>query len=130
MSGTIESLAGAEAIVLLSSGERCIARADGLRSGSAVELSVRPEAVRLGAAAGTDAGTTPGRLQGRIRQSAYLGNFVSYQVTTDGGLELTALTPKGSERMAVDTAIALEWSAGDSLVVAGEPVGIASEEET
>jgi spermidine/putrescine transport system ATP-binding protein len=136
MTGTIETVADGVATILLTSGERCQAAADGLGPGAVIELSVRPEAIRLGAApaagstSGSVTGSAAGPLTGRIAQSAYLGNFVSYQVATDGGLALTALIPKSSERMAVGTTVTLDWAAPDSLVVAGDQAAAASEEES
>jgi spermidine/putrescine transport system ATP-binding protein len=129
MSGTVDALDGDAAHVLLSSGEHCVIEADGLAGGTAVELSVRPEAIRIGPVGDDPSTGMRTRLRGRIEQSAYLGNFVSYQVATDGGLTLSALAPKSEERAAVGATVALEWSTLDALVVAGEPPGAADSQE-
>jgi spermidine/putrescine transport system ATP-binding protein len=128
LSGTIDGLDGETAIVLLSSGERCTMAADGLASGTPVELSVRPEAIRI---CPVDPGDpSPGRqIRGIVEQSAYLGNFVTYQVATDGGLSLSALAPRSEQRAAVGSPVTLEWAAADSLVVAETRAGHQAEEE-
>ena len=130
LSGMIEGIDDETAVVLLSSGERCRMAVDGLARGAPVELSVRPEAIRLGGAA-SEALPSATRLTGRIDQSAYLGNFVSYRIATDGGLALSVLAPRSQERAAVGEPVMLEWAATDSLVVTGGPEGTeATEEET
>ena len=130
MSGTVDGIDGDVAVVLLSSGERCRIGAGGLARGAAVELSVRPESVRIAPDSADDAVRMNGpSLRGTIEQSAYLGNFVSYQIVTDGGLPLSVLTPRSEERTAVGAAVRLVWAATDSLVVAGEPTGAAVDEE-
>jgi spermidine/putrescine transport system ATP-binding protein len=129
VSGTIDGIDGGTAVVLLTSGERCRVGADGLARGTNVELSIRPEAVRIRLGGEAGEGNAHTSLRGTIDQSAYLGNFVSYRIVTDGGLTLSALAPKSEERAAVGAPVVLDWAASDALVVAGEPPGIAVDEE-
>ena len=84
-------------------------------SGSALEISIRPESIRLVAAGSADA------VPAVVEQAAYLGNTVSYLVRTSGGTGLTILTPKAGARLPVDSEIAVAWDAADALVLGVGP---------
>ncbi|HYH93965.1 MAG TPA: ABC transporter ATP-binding protein [Candidatus Saccharimonadales bacterium] len=99
--------------VRLSSGEATRVAHDGLGTGAEVELSVRPEAIDL---------VPPeaiGALRGRVEQVAYLGNSVSYQVRTSGGLILSVLASKTGPRLPVDSDVAVAWPTSEALVLGG-----------
>jgi spermidine/putrescine transport system ATP-binding protein len=121
LSGAIESVAGAMAVVRLAGGERCVtATQRDLGVGHAVELSVRPEAVTLRALNGTGPSGVVGTIQGTIEQAAYLGGNIQYLVRSPSGLSLTALAPKSGDRIPVGGGVEVTWSPGDALVL-GEP---------
>jgi ABC-type Fe3+/spermidine/putrescine transport system ATPase subunit len=104
-------------VVRLDGGERCLAPA-GLAEGRAVELAIRPEAMRLVANDGSaaTAGSQP-ELYGHVLQSAYLGTSVSHQVRTDGGLVLTVVAPRSAERPSPGDRVTLAWDPADTLVL-------------
>jgi ABC-type Fe3+/spermidine/putrescine transport system ATPase subunit len=106
----------------------CAVGGDGLVIGRAVEISVRPEVIRLRVANGTANGPSAG-LRGRVEQAAYLGATFSYVVHSTGGLDLTAHAPKSDGRMVVGTEVDIEWRPEDALVLAGRPTGAATLEE-
>jgi spermidine/putrescine transport system ATP-binding protein len=124
LSGTIDLIDGDFAVVRLTSGERCRVAADGLAVGSPVDLSIRPESIRLRAELSEEHGAIP-PIRGTVDQSAYLGNYVSYRIVTDGGLTLTAMTSRSEPREAVGAVVALGWTTADSLLL-----GATSNEET
>ena len=114
----------ADGAVRLSSGERTTRVAhDGLPAGSAIEVSVRPEAVSL-----VDA-DAPDALRGQVDMAAYLGTTMSYQVRTTGGLVLSVLTSKAGPRRAVGSEVAVTWSPSEALVLGGGLPGDESSEE-
>ena len=102
--------------VRLTSGEIAPCAADGLASGSEIELSVRPESISLLPA------DAQGAIRARVDQAAYLGNIVSYQVVTQGGMHLTVLSPKSGVRLPAGSDIAISWPASDALVLGRGPV--------
>ncbi len=116
--GTTNLLRGrieGEGSVRLSSGEIAACAHDGLAAGREVEISVRPESISL---------VPPealGAIRGRVDQAAYLGNIVSYLVVTNGGLNLTVLSPKSEIRLPAGSEVAITWPAGDALVLGGGP---------
>jgi len=101
--------------VRLTSGEVVPCGVDGLTAGTDIELSVRPEAVALLPA------DAEGAIRARVDQAAYLGNTVSYQVITAGGLMVSVLTPKSGIRLPVGSEVAITWPAADALVLRGAP---------
>jgi spermidine/putrescine transport system ATP-binding protein len=105
--GTVER----DGSVRLTSGEPAPCAHEGLTPGSEVDLSVRPEAIRL-----SDGEDGTG-IRGRVEQAAYLGTNVSYQIRTSGGLSLTVLVPKSGARLPAGTDVAITWPAADALVV-------------
>jgi spermidine/putrescine transport system ATP-binding protein len=117
LAGTVESLVPGAVVVRLDGGERCLAPA-GLAEGRAVELAIRPEAMRLVANDGSaaTAGSQP-ELYGHVLQSAYLGTSVSHQVRTDGGLVLTVVAPRSAERPSPGDRVTLAWDPADTLVL-------------
>jgi spermidine/putrescine transport system ATP-binding protein len=113
--GTVEP----DGWIRLDTGERVRAAHDGLSVGTAVEISVRPEAIELVPA------TAPGALPGRVEQAAYLGATISYQVRTAGGLVLSVLAPKTGDRLPVDSEVAVSWPTSEALIL-GRPVAAAT----
>jgi spermidine/putrescine transport system ATP-binding protein len=101
--------------VRLSSGEVAPCAHAGLAAGTAIELSIRPESITL----------VPAEAEGAIRstvdQAAYLGNTVSYQIHTAGGIAVTVLAPKSGIRLPAGSDVGITWSATDALVLGGGP---------
>ena len=89
--GTTNLLRGtvdADGAVRLTTGELAPCAIGELARRSEVEISVRPEAITL---------VPPeaiGAIRGSVEQAAYLGNTVSYQVRTSGGLVVSVLCPE------------------------------------
>lgn len=109
--GTVEADGG----IRLDSGERARAAHDGLPAGTAVEISVRPESVRLVPAGAPDA------IAGHVEQAAYLGTNVTYQVRTAGGLVLSAMAPKTGVRLPVGSEVAVAWPPSEALILGNGP---------
>jgi spermidine/putrescine transport system ATP-binding protein len=117
LTGTIEGVEPAGAVVLLEGGERCMA-ASGMAAGTPVDLAIRPEAISIGPddPSAEPAGPVP-PLRGHVLQSAYLGMSVSHQVRTDGGLVLSIVVPRSAERPAQGDRVRLDWEPSDVLVM-------------
>lgn len=113
---TVTSFEGDRAVLELSSGETSTTARNRLIAGDRVELSVRPEVIRLRPNEGGTSG-----LRGRVEQAAYLGANFSYVVRTAGGLELTAHSPKADGRLGVGTNVDIDWRPEDALVLAAHP---------
>jgi spermidine/putrescine transport system ATP-binding protein len=117
--GTTNLLRGtvdAEGVVRLATGEVAPCSLGHLTPGAEVELSVRPEAIAL---------LPPeaiGAIRGSIEQAAYLGNTVSYQVRTGGGLVVSVLAPKTGIRLPAGSDVAITWPAADALVLGDRSV--------
>ncbi|MBS0563264.1 MAG: ABC transporter ATP-binding protein [Proteobacteria bacterium] len=77
-----------------------------------VEVGIRPERVRLGAAAET----AEHRFRGRITDRLFLGAQVQYTVALDGGAAFTAVS--GDAALAAGQDIAVGWNGADQWVVA------------
>jgi spermidine/putrescine transport system ATP-binding protein len=123
--GTTNLLRGAvegRGVVRLSSGEIGPCDVDGLAAGTEVELSIRPEAVALVPA------DAEGAIRARVDQAAYLGNHVTYQVVTAGGLKVTVLTPKSGIRLPAGSEVAITWPPMDALVLGGTPISVEESE--
>ncbi len=99
----------------LESGEPVAIDRDGHTPGTSIEISVRPESIRLLPAAAEDA------IAARVEQAAYLGTNVSYQLRTTGGTGLTVLAPKAGPRLPVGSDVAVAWDAADALVLGRGP---------
>jgi spermidine/putrescine transport system ATP-binding protein len=135
LSGTVEAVRGAEAVIRLDSGDRCLAGADGRVAGAAIQLSVRPEAVRLepveatdatrltvtGAAARSGNVDRDGRLRGQVEQTAYLGSAVQYHVRTEGGLGVSVLAARAGKRFESGDLVVLAWAPSDALILGDRP---------
>jgi len=126
LSGSVESTAGGEALVRLTTGEQCAVAGGSLRVGDPVELSVRPESVELNRPSGV--GRASESIRATVEQVAYLGGNVQYIVRTPGGLSLTALAPKTGERLPVGGTVDVSWSPVEALVLAARATGTNLEE--
>jgi spermidine/putrescine transport system ATP-binding protein len=119
LAGTVESVDADAARIRLDSGDRCVAAADGRQAGQPIQLSVRPEAITIGAPNG---GNGTSHLQAEVEQVAYLGAAVQYHVRTSGGLGLSVLAGKTGSRFTTGDSVVLAWAPSDALVL-GERTG-------
>jgi len=121
--GTIEAIDGGCIDVRLDSGDACrVANVDGARIGGGIDLSLRPETIRIArrdeSAPGPDsAGDALVRLPATVEQTAYLGSSVQYRVRTEGRLAMTVLAPKSGLRFNRDDKVELTWSPAEALVL-------------
>ncbi len=122
LSGTVAEVRDGAAIIRLASGETCLAGADGCVAGDAIQLSVRPESIRLESAASTGSEAAGAiraddPLGGTIEQVAYLGSAVQYHARTAGGQALSILAPRNGPRFEPGDTVVLTWSPTDALVL-------------
>jgi spermidine/putrescine transport system ATP-binding protein len=110
--GTVE----ADGAVRLTTGEIAPCALGTIGAGSEVELSVRPESITLVPVEAI------GAIRGSVEQAAYLGNTVSYQVRTGGGLVVSVLSPKTGIRLPAGSDVAITWPAEDALVLGDRSV--------
>jgi len=128
--GEILGQAGGATDVRLDSGEVCRIRAGAGLVGDVIDVSLRPESIRLCSTASsgdedtTDRAASPSppttagwAIHGTIEQAAYLGAAVQYQVRSRGGLALTALAPRTEARRSVGDPVALSWLPDEALVL-------------
>lgn len=116
--GTTNLLRGrieADGTVRLTSGESAPVAHDGLAAGTEVEISVRPESVRLVPP------ETIGAIRATVEQAAYLGTTISYQLRTAGGLPLTVLTSKAGGRLPAGSDVAVTWAPAEALILGHGP---------
>jgi spermidine/putrescine transport system ATP-binding protein len=116
----------ADGRVRLTSGEFVPVAHDGMATGTDVEISVRPEAIALVPTA------AEGAIAATVEQTAYLGNTISYQLRTVGGVALTVLSPKAGIRIPAGSDVAVTWSPSEALILGAGPAATARdmEEET
>ena len=117
LAGTVESVDTDGALIRLDSGDRCVATAEGRAVGQAIHLSVRPEAIEIGARNGSGQNGADRHLDAEVEQVAYLGAAVQYQVRTAGGLGLSVLAGKTGSRFASGDSVVLAWAPSDALVL-------------
>ena len=114
LAGTVEAVDADGARIRLDSGDRCVAAADGRQAGQSIQLSVRPEAITLGASNGSNGSA---HMEAEVEQVAYLGAAVQYHVRTAGGLGLSVLAGKTGSRFATGDSVVLAWAPSDALVL-------------
>ena len=118
LSGSVESVDAGILKVRLAGGDGCRAAAfNGVGSGDTIEISIRPEAVTIGA---PGAGG-PTSIQGRVEQSAFLGAGVQYQVRSQGGSLVSVIAPKSGRRFVAGDDVEIDWAPSDALVVGARP---------
>jgi spermidine/putrescine transport system ATP-binding protein len=121
--GVVEDLEAGAAIVRLESGDRCRVGVLDRAQGQAIDLSLRPEAIRIERRNGGPAADPLDRLGATVEQVAYLGAAVQYQVRTGGGLMLSVLAGKNGSRYARGDKVELTWSPSEALVLGERPKG-------
>jgi spermidine/putrescine transport system ATP-binding protein len=124
LSGTVVEVRDGTAIIKLATGDTCAAGAHECVPGRQVQLSVRPESIRLDRADGTGAGRpteAAAGLRGAIEQVAYLGSAVQYHVRTEGGQAVSVLASRNGPRFEPGDDVVLAWSPTDALVLGDRP---------
>ena len=119
--GTVERLGPDAAVIRLDSGDRCRVDASGRQAGQVVDLSVRPESIRIEASNGASPESDLGWLRASVEQVAYLGSAVRYQVRTAGGLAMSVVAAKNGSRFAPGDAVELAWATTEALVLGDDP---------
>jgi spermidine/putrescine transport system ATP-binding protein len=96
MPGTVESLAGDQAVVDLEAGVRVSAAANGLAAGDRCHAVVRPEKLVI-ADRDAPAGDGVQSVEGTVESSVYLGTATQIVVGLQGGARMTVLVPNADE---------------------------------
>ena len=122
--GVVEGRDAGTAIVLLESGDRCRVDALDRMTGQAIDLSLRPESIRIERRNGEPVTGSLDRLGGTVEQVAYLGAAVQYQVRTGGGLMMSVLAGKNGSRFARGDEVELAWSPAEALVLGDRSAGL------
>ena len=115
--GVVEGTEADAAIVRLDSGDRCRVLAVDRSPGQAIDMSLRPESIRIERRNGEVVTDPLDRLDGTVEQVAYLGAGVQYQVRTDAGMTMTVLAGKNGSRYARGDAVILAWLPAEALVL-------------
>jgi len=114
--GTLEESGTTTAVVLLESGDRCRVGPVQRAVGASIEVSVRPEAIRLERRNGT-ARSAPDWLGATVEQVAYLGSAVQYRLRTGGGQAISVLAGRHDTRLERGDDVELTWSPTEALVL-------------
>ena len=114
--GTVETLEDGAAVVRLESGDRCRVGRRQRSTGETVDVSVRPEAIRIERRNGT-ARDPVHWLSATVEQVAYLGAAVQYRVRTGGGLAMSVLAGRNDTRFTRGDDVELTWSPAEALVL-------------
>ena len=122
LSGTVEGLENGVAVVRLESGDVCQVAPSGRRAGDVVRLSVRPESIAMNAL--PDDTTSALGMRGSVDQVAYLGASVLYHIRTGGGLVLSVLAGRASQRFESGSFVDLVWQPVDALVLGDQPANM------
>ena len=132
--GEVADAASGWTDVRLDSGEMCRIGSGARSIGDVIDVSLRPESIRLcsaastandaatdvngdGAASGSEPPTGGWAIHATIEQAAYLGATVQYQVRSRGGLALTVLSPRTEARRSVGDPVVVSWLPDEALVL-------------
>jgi spermidine/putrescine transport system ATP-binding protein len=111
----VDELVGGHAVARYGERQRIVVPVgSGVRVGDTIKVAVRPELVRVGAAAAEDGS----RLEGTVAESVYLGMYTQLHVATPAGTVV-------SHRLATDDAadskpgeqVEVSWETGDAAVL-------------
>ncbi len=116
LTGVVEEVEADAAVVRLDTGERCRIGATDRTTGQALNLSLRPEAIRIERRNG-EVRDPVGWLAATVEQVAYLGNSVQYRVRTPGGLGILVLSDKRKTRFDRGDDVELAWAPSEALVL-------------
>ncbi|GGQ86081.1 ABC transporter ATP-binding protein [Streptomyces flaveolus] len=119
--GRLTSTDAGTGVVDLGDGDRITVALRGSRSpGEAVEITVRPEKIRLTAGPADSAS----RVRGTVREVVYLGTSTSYSVETRTGAEMTVFQPNDGTAPvcpARGDTVWLSWSTAHSYLLSTAP---------
>jgi putative spermidine/putrescine transport system ATP-binding protein len=115
--GVVESVDGGDCRVSFTGGESIVCRANGVRAGARVVLSIRPERLRLAATPG------PGRLRAKVGIIMPLGPTLVYDLTlaTGAAVKVAASRPELAAVPASGSEVFLEPTAIDACLLFPEP---------
>jgi spermidine/putrescine ABC transporter ATP-binding subunit len=115
LSGGVTPAPGGEALFTTAKGLAVRMAAGGAAPAGQGHMVIRPESVRLGAAAEGAAN----RYTGEILEVLYVGDLVKYRVLMDSGDELAAKTLAGpaGQQWAAGQRLGVGWDPGDCLTV-------------
>ncbi len=112
--------------VELATGGQVMVQADGLAAGTAVKVGVRPEKLKIGHAAATDA-TGPGgprsnRIEGVVADASYLGVSTQYTIELADGTTVTVYsqnteTSGATAHISHGEKVSLSWRPEHSFVI-------------
>jgi spermidine/putrescine transport system ATP-binding protein len=118
--GVLEELDDTTAVVRLESGDRCrVGRVD-RTPGTTIDVSLRPEAIRIEPRNGTVHDPLEW-LGATVEQVAYLGSAVQYRVRTGGGQASSVLAGRHETRLERGDDVELAWSPTEALVLDETP---------
>ena len=130
LNGTVRTLDGTTAVLETAADERLIvpaADAVGARVGRPLDVTVRPEKMRVSA---ERPGPGDCALRGRVAEVVYLGTSTQYVVRTADGSDLLVFVQNSSDSEDIadrDQEVWLTWRPEHSLAIAAEPVPADSE---
>jgi spermidine/putrescine transport system ATP-binding protein len=114
--GVVEGEVRGSTIVRLDSGDRCRVGVVDRAAGQPIDLSLRPEAIRIERRNG-EAHDPLDWLPATVEQVAYLGSAVQYHVRTAGGQAIAVLAAKQTTRFSRGDDVELAWSPTEALVL-------------
>ena len=94
----------------------CRIGGEGRAAGEEIDLSLRPESIRIEPRNGT-AREAIDWLPATVEQVAYLGSSVQYRVRTPGGLVVAVLANKQGSRYGAGDDVELAWTPSEALVL-------------
>ncbi|MCG8968708.1 MULTISPECIES: ABC transporter ATP-binding protein [Streptomyces] len=119
--GRLTSAEAGTGVVDLGDGDRITVALRGSRSpGAAVEITVRPEKIRLT----TGPADSASRVRGTVREVVYLGTSTSYTVETRTGAEMTVFQPNDGTapvHPARGDTVWLSWATAHSYLLSTAP---------
>jgi spermidine/putrescine transport system ATP-binding protein len=111
LEGTIAKIVNDQAVIELGDDQRIIVRADETaKSGDTIELTVRPEKIRLTA---DKPGEGSCALRGVVSEIVYLGTSTNYNVTTSTGADVVAFNQNSASSADVAARGAQVWLSWD-----------------
>jgi spermidine/putrescine transport system ATP-binding protein len=128
--GEVVSTGASATEVRLDSGELCRVGPGAGATGSAIDVSLRPESIRMCSPADGETrgpGLEGWSIEGAIEQAAYLGATVQYLIRSRGGLALTVLAARSDARRSVGDPVAVSWLPDEALVLGEQPAQVQEE---
>ncbi|RUM20492.1 ABC transporter ATP-binding protein [Rhizobium vallis] len=117
LDGRVQDADGSGAVLSLPVGAATVGTR-GLRSGSAVHVSIRPEAINISAATGTSESSN--EAVGKVEDVMFIGSRVVYKVRHAEGTLLKCQEPRAAAgiRFGVGSPVSLKWDPASVVVLA------------